>query len=76
MIEDLYILLNELKPDVDFRCADNLINEGILESYDIIDIVARIESFYQISVDIFDIIPENFTNAKKIYEMIKRYVEK
>ncbi len=75
IINDLYSILNELKPNMDFSNLDDLVDKGILESYDIITLVAKIEEYYKISIDVFDIIPSNFKNADAIFAMIKGYIE-
>ena len=45
-MEALLNILNELHPDVDFETADRLIDDKILDSFDIVTIVAEIDAEY------------------------------
>lgn len=50
---------------------NNLIENGFIDSIDIIALVAEIEKFYQITLDFDDITPENFINFKSIKAMLE-----
>lgn len=52
--------------------ADNLVENGILDSMGIMNLVQEIESFYNISIDFDYIAQENFKNFKSIKEMVNR----
>lgn len=71
-MEKLIELLSEIRNDVDFENCEELVDDDILESLDILQIIAMISSEYDIEVPQKEIIPENFNSAKLIYEMIKR----
>lgn len=65
-------LLNELRPEVDFSESDNFIEDGYLDSFDLVALVGEIEQRYNITIDGLDIVPENFTNLDTIIELIKK----
>lgn len=65
-------LLNELHPEYDYLSSPNFIESGILDSFDIIYIVSSIEEEYNVKIDPFDIVPENFTSVDSIQKMIDK----
>ncbi len=71
-MEQLYKILEELRPEFDFREDVNFIEEGMLDSFDIISLVDEIEENYCIKIDGLDIIPENFETIDKISSLIVR----
>lgn len=72
LMEKLIELLSEIRNDVDFENCEELVDDDILESLDILQIIAMISSEYDIEVPQKEIVPENFNSAKLIYEMIQR----
>ncbi len=71
-MEKLIELLSEIIEDVDFANCKKLIDEGILDSFDIIQIVNTIDEEYGIEVPAAEIIPENFNSVEAIFEMIQK----
>ncbi len=74
-MEKIIKMLSELHPDVDFATADGLIDDGILDSLDIVSIVAEISSEFGVTVPAEEIIPENFNSAEALYKLIERLDE-
>ena len=58
-MEELLEILNDLHPDVDFETCDSLIDDKILDSFDIVTISAE------------KITPENFNSAEALYALIQ-----
>jgi len=71
-MEELLELLHSIKPDVDFENETQLIDGGILDSFDIISLVAQLNEEYDIDITVNDLVPENFNSASAMYEMIER----
>ena len=71
-MEKLLVILNELHPDVDFENEQNLIDDGILDSMDIISLITEISDEYDVTITAKDIIPANFNSAEALDEFIKR----
>jgi len=71
-MEKLLAILNELHSDVDFENEQNLIDDGILDSMDIISLITEISDEYTVTITAKDIIPANFNSAEALYELIKR----
>lgn len=71
-METLLEILQDLHPEVDFETCETLIDDGILDSFDIITLISEINSEIDVAIPAEDIVPENFNSAKKLYAMIKR----
>ena len=74
-MEELIELLSEVKEDVDFENETALIDDGILDSFDILQIISTLNEEYDISIPASEIIPDNFNSAKSHYDMVQRLVE-
>ena len=74
-MEELLEVLKKVKPGVDFENNHNLIDEEILDSFDIVSIVAAINEEFDIQITAKDIIPENFNSVESMYELIQRLEE-
>ena len=69
-MEELLKLLSEVRPDVDFQKEKKLIDDEILDSFDIIAIENEIDEAFGIEIDMDDLEPENFNTVEAIYELI------
>lgn len=71
-MKKLLEILEDIKPDIDFETNEALIDEGIFESLDIMQLVAEISDEFDVMLSPADIIPENFNSAKALWAMINR----
>lgn len=71
-MKELLEILQDLHPDIDFEDCKTLIDDGILDSFDIITLISEINSEFDVAIPAEDIIPENFNSAEKLYSLIKR----
>jgi acyl carrier protein len=74
-MEKVIEILTELHPEVDFNTATELIDDGVLDSLDIVSLVAAIDTEFGVVVPAEEIIPENFNSADAIFELITRLDE-
>lgn len=74
-MDKLMRILSELNSDIDFETEDALIDGGILDSFDIVTLVAEIDDVFGIEIPAEALLPENFNSAKAIYAMIQRLRE-
>jgi acyl carrier protein len=74
-IDPLYKILEKLHTDVDFESHDSLIDEGVLDSFDIVSLVAEISEAYRIQIPAEEITPDNFNSARSIFAMLERVAE-
>lgn len=71
-MEKLLEILTDLHPDVDFDTEERLIDDGILDSFDIVTLIAEIDDVFDVAVPAEQLIPENFNSAKSIYALLER----
>lgn len=71
-MEKLIEQLRQIKSDVDFANETGLIDRRLLDSFDVIQIVAMLDEDYDITVPASQIIPDNFNSAQAIYDLIQR----
>lgn len=74
-MEELIALLEDIKDDVDFANCETLIDDGILDSFDILQIISALNDEYDISIPAGEIVPANFNSAKALYAMVQRLQE-
>lgn len=74
-MEALLDILNELHPEVDFDTCTTLIDDKILDSFDIVTIVAEVDAEYDVAIPAEELVPENFNSAAKLYALIERLME-
>lgn len=74
-MEKLLEILNSIKPNVDFKTEQNLIESGILTSFDIIRLVAELNSEFDIEITPLYILPENFKSAETILKLVEKLQE-
>jgi len=71
-MEELIEILNEVNADVDFENCESLIDDSILDSFDIVSIVGELNDAFDVEISPVDIIPKNFNSAKAMWAMIER----
>lgn len=74
-MERLLEILSEIKEDVDFSTCTTLIDDGILDSFDILQIISALNEEYDISIPASEIMPQNFNSAEALYKMVQRLQE-
>ena len=74
-MEELIALLEDINDDVDFANCTTLIDDGILDSFDILQIISTLNDEYDISIPAGEIVPKNFNSAAALYEMVQRLQE-
>lgn len=66
----LEIMLNA-RPDVDFESETKLIDEGILDSFDIISIVSDLNEEFEINITVNELEAENFNSLEAIVKLVE-----
>ncbi len=75
MKDTLMEILDDLRPDVDFEVETQLITDGILESFDIVSLVAELSDEFEIEIKPKDLVAENFNSVDAMLAMITRLQE-
>jgi D-alanine--poly(phosphoribitol) ligase subunit 2 len=71
-MEKIIEILEEIRPDINFKEEDNLVDSGLLDSFDIVSIVSELNDYFNISIRVTELKPENFNSANAIYDMCKK----
>lgn len=69
--EKLYEILQEICPDVDFDVEENLVDDGLIASLDLVTIVNELVDAFDVELTVDDLVPENFNSAKSMLRMIE-----
>ena len=75
VMDELLELLQDVRDDVDFENCDKLIDDGILASFDILQIISAINEAFDVEIPATFIIPANFNSMKAMYAMIEKLQE-
>lgn len=70
-MDELLEILNGLHPEIDFETEEHLIDDVILDSFDIVTLISEIQEVFDVTIDAKRIIPENFNSAKALYALIQ-----
>ena len=73
-MEQLMEILNTIKPGVDFKNTSNLIDNKILDSFDLITLVMEINTRFGIDIDSTDMLPNNFNSIQDMLNLIEKYM--
>ena len=73
--QELMDILEETRPDIDVEKEKALIDDELLDSFDIISIVSEINDAFDISINVNDLLPENFNSVEAILTLITRLQE-
>ncbi|MCL1835252.1 MAG: phosphopantetheine-binding protein [Oscillospiraceae bacterium] len=71
-MDKLLAILADIRPDVDFTAETKLVTEGILDSFDIVALVADLNAAFNIAIGLTDLVPENFDSAEAMDSLINR----
>lgn len=74
-MEALIQILSDLHPDVDFTTTEKLIDTKILDSFDIVTVIAEVDNEYDVAIPAEEITPDNFNSAQSLYALIKRLLD-
>ena len=65
-------ILRDVCPDLNFEHEGKLIDDGLIESMDLIAIVTGIMDEFDVAIDVNDLVPENFNSADAMLALINR----
>lgn len=74
MKEQIIKMLNELNDDFTGYQGTNMLEDHILDSFSVMELVANIEDLYEIEIDAEDIVTKNFETVDSILNLVKKYV--
>ena len=72
MKEIVLELLQDLRPEMDFSESRNYLEEGLLDSFDLVSLVSDLDQRFGISIPGNEILPENFENIDTIVALVRK----
>ena len=66
-------LLKDIRPEFDFAASRDFLADGMLDSFDMITLVATLDKTYGISIEGVDILPEHFQNFDTLTALLRKY---
>ena len=72
MKNKIFNILTEIRPEFDFSADVNFIEEGMLDSFDVVTLVTELDNQFEISIDGMDVIAENFSSVEKIITLLNK----
>ena len=63
--------LTEICPGIDFENEKALIDDGLIDSLDIVAVVTELMEAFDVELGVDDLTPENFNSVEAIEELIE-----
>ena len=74
-LDDIIEILEDVEEDVDYEHETKLVDNRILDSFDILSIISALNDEFDVSIPAKDVIPENFNSAAAMRDLIQRLVD-
>ncbi len=74
-LDDVIEMLEDIQEDVDYETCTTLIDDHVLDSFDILAIVSAADDEFDVSIPAKDIIPANFNSAQALCKLIQRLAD-
>lgn len=71
-MEKLLELLKGVRPDLDFENETALIDDGLLDSFDVVSIISEIDEAFGVQIRINELDPDNFNSIEMIWNLIQK----
>ena len=71
-MEKLLAILKDIDPDIDYENEEHLIDDGLLDSMQVLEPVSTLEDEFDIEVTPTELVPANFNSADSMWKMIER----
>ena len=74
-MEKIIEILSRVRDDIDYENEKELVDGGILDSFDIVGIVSELIAEFDIEISIDDMTAENFNSVEAIDAMVNRILD-
>ena len=72
MDKKIYEMLEEIRPEFDFTTSEDFVEDGYLDSFDVVTLVSMLEEEYNIIIDGLDVVPDYFSSVDSIIQLVKK----
>lgn len=76
MEKEILQILQEIQPAYDFESNSDFIEEGFLDSFDVVQVINELENKFNIKISALDILPENFCSIQAIKNLVMKYINR
>ena len=74
-LSDIIGILEDVEEDVDYESEESLVDDRILDSFDILSSISALNDEFDISIPAKDVVPENFNSAEAMLELVQRLID-
>ncbi len=74
-MEEILKIAKDIRPDIDWETATSLMDDEVIDSFDVVGIAGELMEEFDIQIVVDDIEPENFNSLQCIYDMVQRKLE-
>lgn len=71
-MEELLEIMKEILPEVDVEHCTTLIDDYLLESFELMSLVSELNMTYNIKIRPTDLKAENFNSVQAVYALVQR----
>ena len=71
-MDKLLELLKGIRPDVDFETETALIDDGILDSFDVVSIISELDDEFGVQIRIAELDPDNFNSLQSNWSLVQK----
>lgn len=68
-------ILSEIRSEFDFSTSSNFIEDGMLDSFDVVTLVTMLDEEFKVSIEGTQVIPDNFISVESICSLLSKYVK-
>ncbi len=73
--EGILDILEELHADVDYEAEEALVDDKILDSFDLVTLVTELGEEFDVEITAKDFVAENFNSVERLTNMIARLMD-
>ena len=74
-LKDVIAMLEDIQEDIDYETTTTLVDDHLLDSFDILAIVSAADEEFDVAIPAKDIVPENFNSAQALCALIQRLAD-
>ena len=71
MKEKILAILKDVRSDIDAANEEKLIDDELLDSFDIVAIVGMLNDEFEISINVNDLVPDNFNSVQGMMALVE-----
>ena len=74
-MERIIELLKEIKEDIDYENEKHLIDDELLDSFDILQIISALDDEFGVAIPAAKIVPQNFNSVEELWSMVQELMD-